>query len=157
MQYLKCGVSFRSSHFIYIPASRSARLMKSSVKSSQYHLTTQRWKTVVCTASRELWGWYPDVAVMSVAKQVAILPLPCIKKKQVWVFSLTPEKAKASWDVGCIWALWSNKWNRDGNCSLCYTADLRILSSTDGHTGGVHESWPHFSQCWTPKWSKELI
>lgn len=33
---LKCEVSFRSSSFTYVPASRSARLMKSPMKSSQY-------------------------------------------------------------------------------------------------------------------------
>lgn len=99
---LKCGVSFRSSTFFYVPASRSARLMKSPVKSSQYHLWRRQWKAMVCTASRELWGWYPAVGIMSIANQIVILPLPCINKNWIWVFSMTPEKAKASWDVGYI-------------------------------------------------------
>lgn len=34
-----------------------------------------------CTASGELWGWHPAVGVMSVAKQIAMLPSSCINKK----------------------------------------------------------------------------
>lgn len=53
---------------------------------------------------------------------------------------MTPDKAKASWDVGYIWAFWSNKWNGDGNCSHSCTVDLRRLSCTDGDTAEAYES-----------------
>lgn len=70
---------------------------------------------------------------MSVAKQFATLPLPCINKKQVLSFLCDPRESKSF--LGYIWALWSNKWNRDGNHSLCYTADLRRLRRYRWSTG----------------------